>query len=109
MIEGTLTIFELDYTFKIVSKTTTDAFYGKTHSDYVTQIAKAVIMPYEQSFQETDQTVGVAPSGRITIFIKGMGLKKDDMVVYEGRDYTIIEESRWNVKIGKYNVYIASI
>jgi len=109
MIEGTLAIFEEDYTFKIVAKTSTDSFYGKNTLAYTTITAKAVITPHTTSFQQTDQPVGVSPSGLIDIYVRSLNLKKDDIVLYESKEYKITEESRWDCVLGEFNVYTASI
>lgn len=109
MIESALLPFLQNYTFKIVTKTVADTRYKNTTSSYHDTTASGVIVPHTLSLQEDNIDVGIDKFGKIDIFVENLVLKKDDMVVFNGANYTIIDQAIWNTTLGDFNYYIASI
>jgi len=109
MIESAMRIFEQDTTVKIVTKVVTDAFYGKSQPTYTTQTVKAVTVPHGVSLQEPGTSIGIDVFGKIDIYVRGFSLKRDDLVTYCGKDYTIIDVSEWDSTLGDYKCYVAQI
>jgi len=110
MIESALLPFLQDTTFKIVTKTIVDPQYKTISSSYKEIVSSAVIVPHAQlSLQEMNIDVGVDNMGKVDIFTEDLKLKKDDIVVYDNIEYTVIDKAIWNTTLGDFNNYIASV
>ena len=106
MIESVLQVFEQNITFKIVTKTVTDSFYSHTTPSYATATHKAVVVPHGQSIEQPITNIGIDPHGTVDVYIRGVTLKRDDIVTYLGKDYTVIDVAEWNTTLGTYNCYV---
>lgn len=108
MIESALNIFEMEATFLIVEKTSVDAFYGKNTSDYTTVTDKAVIVPHGYTFLEPDTNIGIESFGKVDVYTR-YTLKKDDLVVYNGKNYVVLDKNDWISVLGDYSVYVCQV
>lgn len=106
MIESAMKVFEQNTTFKIVTKTITDAAYGKSTPSYATSTHPAVIVPHGYSLQQVDTSIGIDSLGKIDVYVRGFTLKRDDLVSYNGRDYKVIDENKWDSTLGEFACYV---
>jgi len=109
MIEQVLGVFEQDITIQIVDKTVTDAFYGVNDTDYTEQTVKAVVVPHGLSLQEPDTSIGIDSFGKVDVYIREITLKRDDIVVYCGKNYKVIDVSEWDSVLGDYKCYVCQV
>ena len=105
MIESALLPFLQDATFKIVTKTIVDKQYKTTSSSYTEIVSSAVVVPHGSSssqtlsLQEKNIDTGIDRIGKVDIFVENLLLKKDDMVVFNGINYTITDQAIWNTTL----------
>lgn len=108
MIESALEVFKQNTHFKIVTKTVVDSFYGKTDDTYTDLYADAVVVPHGYSIEDYQSSIGIRSEGKIDVYTKN-DLKAGDLVVYQGKQYAVVDTADWNTIIGSYSCYVCQI
>lgn len=108
MIEAALEVFKQNTHFMIITKTITDAFYGKSDDTYTDSYADAVVVPHGYSVQDYQSSIGVNSEGKIDVYTKS-ALKAGDLVVYQGKRYAVVDTADWATTLGSYSYYVCQI